>query len=327
MKRFSALGLIIFGLCACQQDIHDVKETSFLLGTIVEFTIYTDKEDLALKSIAEASNAMRQVEDTFTTFGDVENSVKQFNRAAVGEVVALNPEVEKLLVQSLQINKQTEGAFDPTLGALNSLWGFSGYELAPKPPTRDAIESALNQSGIAYIKRNHNGWLKKKPGLQLDFGAIAKGYAIDKGISVLKKNGFSQAIINAGGDMRVLGSHGHQPWRIAIRHPRNEQPLGWLEVSQDASIVTSGDYERFYMYENQRYHHILNPKTGYPSTMSQSMTVIAENATMADAWSTGLFVLGYQQGDSLVERQSGIQALWVTDAGQIKQTSNITLHH
>ncbi|MDX8381210.1 MAG: FAD:protein FMN transferase [Ghiorsea sp.] len=327
MKFFLVIGLVLFSLVSCQQQAHDVKETSFLLGTIVEFTIYTDKDELALKAIKDAATEMQHIEDIFTTFGEVENSVKQFNRVDAGETVKLNAEVERLLIQSIQINEKTMGSFDPTLGVLNSLWGFSGYHQSQQPPSDKLVQTALSQSGVENIERTDKGWLKKKSGIQLDFGAIAKGYAIDKSITILKKYGFTQAIINAGGDIAILGSHGKQPWRIAIRHPREKKPLGWLEVRSDTSIVTSGDYERFYMYKNNRYHHILDPITGYPSSKSQSVTVVAENATLADAWSTGLFVLGNEQGKALLKKRSDIEALWVDDTGQVKQTSKILLHH
>ncbi len=324
---FRALvGLVLLLLSACQPTAHDIKETRFLLGTLVEFTIFSEDEDAALDAIHQAAQAMQKVEDSFTIFGDVNNSVKAFNQAKVGQIVKLDNAVEQLLLLSLDIHQQSQGAFDPTLGALNELWAFSGEKLSNSPPSLSSITVALEQTGVQNIEQSEGGWLKKVDGLKLDFGGIAKGLAIDEGARVLKSLGFTQAIINAGGDMMVLGSHGDKPWRIAIRHPRAEQPLGWVEVEQDISIVTSGDYERFYMYEGQRYHHILDPKSGYPSQASQSVTVMAANATLADAWSTGLFVAGRALSGVIGERKaSNIEALWVTNLGEVAKTKGFSL--
>lgn len=326
MFRFFTLCVVCFGLSSCQSQPQDVKESRFLLGTLVEFTIFTDDEDHALEAITLAAKEMRRVQDTFTTFGKVENSVKRFNQASLDEWVMLDEEVTKLLLKSIEISKKMNGAFDPTLGQLNQLWAFSG-EVSPKiPPTQDAIQIALAQSGADNLVHTEQGWAKKVTGLELDFGAIAKGYAIDQGINIFKQLGIKHAIINAGGDMRILGDHGGQPWRIAIRHPRHDKPLGWIEVAEDSSIVTSGDYERFYMFQGQRYHHILDPESGVSSQKSQSVTAIAATSTLADAWSTGLFVLGGKQGLKVVERTKNIEAFWVTSSGTYVKSSGFRLH-
>ncbi|HID37305.1 MAG TPA: FAD:protein FMN transferase, partial [Ghiorsea sp.] len=306
----------------------DVKESRFLLGTLVEFTIFTDDEDQALATITLAAEEMQRVQDVFTTFGSVPNSVKLFNQAPANTWIQLDKEVETLLLQALTIQQDSQGAFDPTLGKLNQLWAFSGESPPNKPPTLAAIQDALAQTGIESLQYSeHKGWMKKINGLMLDFGAIAKGYAIDRGIQVLKQYGVQHAIINAGGDMRILGDHGGKPWRIAIRHPRSEKPLGWVEIENDTSIVTSGDYERFYLYEGKRYHHILDPKIGLPSHASQSVTVIAPSAVIADAWSTALFVLGANAGLNIAQKRMGIEVLWMTNNGEDVKSSGFELHH
>ncbi len=323
------LGFILLGVSACSsQQSQDFKETRFMLGTIVEFTVYDANETLALKAIQQAAAAMQAVEDEFTTYGQVFNTVKAFNQAQPTEVIQLAPDVEALLLQAINIHEQTLGAFDPTLGELNQLWGFSGGQPPTTPPSKQKISHGLHYSGVENIRHLNKGWTKKIAGLQLDFGAIAKGLAIDKGIEVFKQYGLEHAIINAGGDIRVLGNHGLQPWRIGIRHPRQATALGWIEVGQDLSVVTSGDYERFYMYRGQRYHHILDPKTGEPATQNMSVTVIAETATVADALSTGLFVLGQKQGMDLVEKMAGVEALWVGKDQKIRMSSGMkTIFH
>jgi len=306
-------------------SFQDIKETRFLLGTIVEFTITYDGDSyIALQAIEHAVQAMQHVENIFTTHGDMLNTVQRFNQAPVQQRIMLDAQVSALLTQALAINQQTLGAFDPTLGALNQLWGFSG-DIAPlTPPASDKIQAALRQSGVHHVHYHGNNlWSKDTLGVVLDFGAIAKGLAIDKGIEVLQKMGIQHAIINAGGDLRILGNHVKKPWRIAIRHPRKSTPLGWFEVNNNMSIVTSGDYERFYIHENKRYHHILNPQTGKPANQSQSVTIVAHTATKADALSTAMFVLGAKKGRAIIEKMTDIEAIWLDMYGDVTMTSGM----
>lgn len=315
--------LFVCGSCQKQQGIN-TKETRFLLGTIVEFTIFNNHEELALQAIQQAVNTMQAVEDTFTTYGSASNTVQVFNSALVGQEVKLAPSVSSLLRMSLEMNEQTLGAFDPTLGELNQRWGFSNAEQPNIPLTKSEVFTALQQSGVQKLKEVHpNVWVKLEEGLKLDFGAIAKGLAIDQGIEALSAMGIQHAIINAGGDMRVLGNHGDKPWKVAVRHPRAEKPLGWFEVNHDLSIVTSGDYERFFIYQGKRFHHILDPKTGYPSPSSLSVTVSAPTAVQADALSTGMFILGYEKGMSIIEAIDNVECIWVDVNLAVHMTSGM----
>jgi len=319
------LGVTLACLGSCQsQEPFDTKETRFLLGTIVEFTVFHHDEDLALYAIQQAVAEMQNVEHQFTVHGDAANSVQAFNRASVGQKVFLDIEVEQLLQQSISIHHQTHGAFDPTLGNLIQKWGFSSDNKPSKPLDLNTIRSALAASGVEYVQRDEKyTWSKKKEDLNLDFGAIAKGLAIDKGVESLKHAGIKHAIINAGGDMRILGNHGGKPWKVGIRHPRRTKALGWLPVSDDVSIVTSGDYERYFMYEGNRYHHIIDPSTGLPSSVSMSVTVSAPTATIADALSTAMFILGFEKGLPLIENLVGVEALWVDAKQKVHMSSGM----
>jgi thiamine biosynthesis lipoprotein len=305
---FVALSLLV----SCQSKVEDVKETRLLLGTVVTFTVVGVAEDVALQAITQAVAAMQGVENRFTTHGDVLNTVKIFNQAAVGEAVQLDADVDALLQQSITYWQQTQGAFDPTLGDLNMRWGFSGDVAPTQALSKSEVQKSLARSGVGHIRRvAPRTWVKDKTGVQLDFGAIAKGLAIDEGIAKLQHLGIQHAIINAGGDMRILGDHSGQAWRIAIRHPRQDTALGWLDILADTSIVTSGDYERFFISQGKRYHHIINPKTGFPAMQSVSVTVQAPTAMQADVLSTALFILGFEKGMTLVESMPDVEAIWV----------------
>jgi thiamine biosynthesis lipoprotein len=156
---------------------------------------------------------------------------------------------------------------------------------------------------------------KAHPALTVDLGAIAKGYAIDRAAEVLRRAGIESAAINAGGDIRLIGDHGARPWRIAIQHPRDSaRPLATLELA-DAAVVTSGDYERFFEQDGVRYHHIFDPRTGYPAGRCQSVTVVAPSAALADALSTAVFVLGPEEGFALLQRFPEAEGLIVAADG------------
>ncbi|ATX81978.1 thiamine biosynthesis lipoprotein [Mariprofundus ferrinatatus] len=283
------LSLIITS-CSAPADIRDSR---FIMGTLVEFTVTGMDEATATTAISEAANEMQRIEDLFTIYGDHDNSIKQFNRSEIGVPLLLPDEVSKLLNSSLEIKKKSNGAYDPALGKLNMLWGFSQPDSPSLPPGKQEIEAAIPP--LHCIEKTEAGWIRSDERCVLDFGAIAKGYAIDRGIETLKQHGIHNAIINAGGDIRLIGRHGDRPWRIGIRHPRNKgEVIKSLELEGDVAVVTSGDYERFYIYGGARYHHILNPESGMPATEVQSSTVMAESAMLADAWSTALFILGNQ---------------------------------
>jgi len=307
--------LILMCLCsACSWTTKDVHETRFMMGTLVSFTIVGIDEKQAKSAIHAAADEMQRVEDTFTIYGNVDNDVKRFNRSAIGQRIPLNDEISGVLHIAMRIQQQSHHALNPTLGALDKLWGFSKTPPPTQPPEKAIIEK--KRQGLKHcLHESNQGWWRDSEQCQLDFGAIAKGYAIDQGIKVLKEHGIQNAMIDAGGDLRLIGQHGEKAWRIGIRDPRDtKKMLGILHLKGDVSVVTSGDYERFFMYHGKRYHHILNPQTGYPSRKSQSVTVVTQQAILADAWSTAIFVMGKQGIQFLQEPK--LQALWIGEKGQ-----------
>ena len=322
--KIAVLFVITSLLTACTDTPKDIHETRFMMGTLVSFTVVHSNKNIAMKSIRKAAQEMQRVEDTFTIYGNKPNSIKDFNQLAIHTPFNFIPEVNKILETSLTIEQQSHGAFSLTLGALNKLWGFSNAEPPLAPPSPTSIQ-ALLAAAQGCLQHQGKQWLRSSPNCQLDFGAIAKGYAIDRGIQMLKKFGIQNAMINAGGDIRLIGKHGKNDWHIGIRDPRHKDNIiATLSLHGDVSIVTSGDYERYFINQGQRYHHILNPKTGYPSYSSQSTTVIASNATLADAWSTALFVLG-SKGLKVIEKLP-LQALIIDSKGQLHYTKAMPIN-
>jgi len=312
------LPLMVFTGCSGNDEI---KDTRFMMGTLVEFTVITSDDAMAQEAIHVAADTMQSLSDRFTIYGTQANIIKTFNQSPIGIATRMPEDIDALLHMSLKIQQQSMQAFSPTLGSLSVLWGFSGNPPPTRPPAASQIASLLTASTNCLIVDQHL-WQHTQADCHLDLGGIAKGYIIDRGIEELKKHGIRHAMINAGGDIRIIGSHGKRPWHIGIRHPRKAgEVIATLDLEGDTSIVTSGDYERYYEFEHRRYHHILNPATGYPAMASQSATVIAHQASLADAWSTALFVLGKAGLPAL--KQQGLNGILVDDKGEIYSTDGV----
>ena len=197
------------------------------------------------------------------------------------------PELKEMIQMSIYVASQTHGAFDPSTGPLMELWKRFKEPFLPSPQD---IEKAKKFVDWRRVKIKGDS-LILPPGFYLDLGGVAKGYAIEKGIEILKKHGIKKAIIDAGGDLGIMG---RKPggWKIGIQDPRN--PSGILDTFrlEEGYVATSGDYQRYFILDGVRYHHILNPKTGYPARKSISCTVVGKNGALADAIATAVFVLG-----------------------------------
>ncbi|MBF0282427.1 MAG: FAD:protein FMN transferase [Zetaproteobacteria bacterium] len=319
-KRWITLFTCTFLFASCDQPPPLHHETFFILGTLVEFTIADTPEPTAQAAILAAKDEMQRIHTRFAT-NHSEGETAIFNQLPAHRPFLFSSEEQQLILQAQLLQSQSQQAFQITLGALDQLWGLSQSPMRSTPPSESSIQQLLPDIDCLEPLANQQ-WQKRVASCQLDFGGIAKGYAIDQGIKMLKAHGIANAIINAGGDMRIIGTKHGTPWKIGIRHPRNAtKTIAAVDLSGDVSIVTSGDYERFFIYNDRRYHHILDPKTGYPSDRAQSTTVIADNATLADGWSTALFVLG-KEGLPIVEKY-GMAALLIDHDGHLYQNQRM----
>jgi len=201
-----------------------------------------------------------------------------------------------LFDRAAQLSRLSDGRFDVRIGALVQLWGFDDeLHFRSAPPAASAIEAQLQVQAQAPVLPASAVTYGPAPGIQLDFGAIAKGDATDLAIRQLRESGYPNAIVNAGGNLRAAGRRGDRAWRIGIRHPRPDarhRLLATLDIEGDEAVITSGDYERYFEFEGERYHHILDPHTGLPARGLTSVTIVADSGATADAASTALFVAG-----------------------------------
>jgi FAD:protein FMN transferase len=260
----------------------------------------------------EALKAYTDREAALFDWRDPDGPVGRLNR---GQALVPPPEVASALAMALEVASATGGAFDPTVLPLVRLWSFdTGGRL---PPPGD-IREALRRVDWRRVSRDAQGRYRLPEGFGLDLGGIAQGAVVDLLGAWLEQRGFRRYLIEASGDILIAGQKGRdQPWTVAIRHPRRGQEfVGILklgEAGRKQAIVTSGDYERFFEQGGRRYHHILDPATGYPAMGLASVTVIAPTCTEADALSTAAFVLGPERGLRLLESRPGVQGLLIAE--------------
>ncbi len=312
------LGLLLLTGCgaARQTRIHHSQLLSF--GTLVDISLWDASPE-------QIENAERIIHDELHAMhhdwhawqpGPLTETNQQLRG---GEWFVCPPAILPLIVQAKQLYQRSGGLFNPAIGQLVALWGFHSDTL-PKgpPPPKEAIASLVaRKPGMDAIVIDGQRIRSTNPAVQLDFGAFAKGYAVDRIIEKLIANGIGNAIINAGGDLRAIGRHGDRPWRIGIRNPRGPGVLAGIELSGDESVFTSGDYERFFRYRGKRYHHIIDPRTGYPARGVTSVTVIHDNAATADAAATALFVAGPEEWHPIARRMGIKYVMVVDDKGRI----------
>ncbi len=282
--------------------VHRFRLLAF--GTYIEFMITS-------VTVKEARLAKKLVRTQFLTmhrqWHSSQNSLvfKLSQRLATGKWIPLPQAVRDLLIRSQQIAIKSNHLFNPAIGRLVNLWGFNN-SLKPRtqPPSISEIDKLVRlKARMSDLEIKGKLIRSRNPAVQLDFGAIAKGYAIDHVATLLKLKGFHNFIINAGGDLKAIGRHPLRSWRIAVRDPANKsQIIAGIEVKDEEAVFTSGDYERYFMYQGKRFHHILNPLNGRPVRHTRSVTVLHSDATLADAAATALFVTGPKDWPSMAKR-------------------------
>ncbi|MDK2960282.1 MAG: FAD:protein transferase [Bacillota bacterium] len=326
-----ALALAVILLTGCrikgpgqigQVSLAKAEKTEFMMDTLITITAYGPKAEEAVNA---AMAEMRRIADLMDA-NDPKSEVSWINENAGRRPVRVSEETFELLKLARRYSELSGGAFDVTVRPLVVLWGIGKKD--KYVPDSAAIERArelVDWRDLVLDEEAKTAYLRRA-GMGVDLGGAAKGYAADRARDVLLRYGVRSALIDAGGNIWAVGRRPDgRPWRIGIKNPRPEHGGELLAVmpSEDLTLVTSGDYERYFIKNGVRYHHIFDPRTGRPASQAISATIIGKNSAEADILSTAVFVLGPDQGLALIRKLSSFEAVLVTPEEQIVATGNL----
>jgi FAD:protein FMN transferase len=305
-------------------EIRVVERTVSAMKTLftISVTSATDNEK-AHRAVKAAFDEIRRVENLMTTF-KADSPLSQVNANAGIAPVAVPGELVEIVEEANRISKLTDGKFNIAVETLGALWHFRAKTPRAPDPFEVARRLPLLDTKSIITDKPHNTIYLAKPGMRIGLGAIAKGYAVDRAGKVLLEHNIKDFIVNGGGDILFSGKKGANFWNVGIRDPReNSRYFARFDVLKDSSVSTSGDYEKFFFDRGKRYHHLIDPSTGYPAQGTVSATVIAKTACLSDALATAIFVLGVDKGMKLIEADPNLEAIIVDDKLQIHISSRL----
>ncbi len=323
MKHFNFLLQIIL-LLLCYEGFTQisVKKDTILMGSRFDITIVAVDSLSVEKNINLVIDEIIRIEDLISEWKP-SSQVSEVNRNAGIKPVKVDKELFDLTKRALFFSEITNGAFDISIAAMDKIWKFDGS--IEELPSQEILLKAIEKVGYKNIELNEidSTIFLKLSGMKIGFGATGKGYAADQGKLLMQQLNVQAGIVNASGDMATWGAQpDNTPWRIGITNPLNaNRSLKIIEVN-NAAITTSGDYEKYVAFNDKRYSHIINPKTGMPASGLISVTVIGENAETANGLSTSVMVLGYKKGLELLKNYPDYACLILNDKGKIKKSKN-----
>lgn len=320
----AAFGLVLSGACdRPREPFH--SERLLAMATWVELVFEAPDPERAAAVVADVERMLRSFERDYYAWADGE--LAHLNAAlARGERLRVDPKLAALLLAAREYGERSGRTFDPAVGDIVELWGFHSEAAPPQPPPSAADVAAWvgRDTGIRHLTIAADGTIAAaRPPGKLDLGGIAKGEAVDRILAQLSAAGVSDALVNAGGDVRVSGSRGGRAWRIGIQKPRGDGILGLVALASGEAVFTSGDYERFFEVDGQRMHHIIDPATGFPVGHTQAVTVIADGGVAADAAATALLVAGPERWLAVAKNLGVSHALRVDATGAIEMTASM----
>jgi len=337
MKKRSKLALALMSiplttliLTACEEEDprglaeNAIERQEFLLGTVANIKVYNEGQEEALDLAFER---VTELDERFAMQKE-DSEIAEVNRQAGIAPVEVSEEVFHVMERALYYAEESGGTFDPTIGAVTSLWNIGQEDAAvPEQEELDAILDVVDYNLVELDEENQTIFLEEE-GMKVDLGAIAKGYITDEAARVLTEEGVNTAIIDLGGDIVLVGSSTRgedEPWRVGIQNPYGERGeiLGMVNLS-DKAIVTSGIYERNIEEDGKSYHHLMNPETGFPFENNLSgISIIADNAMDADAIANIAFSKGVEDGLDYINAMDGVDVIYVTKDKEVYASDNI----
>jgi thiamine biosynthesis lipoprotein len=303
-----------------------VQYTDHAMGTNVTVWLWTADERAAAQAAEAVFGEMKRLDKEMTTWTQT-SEVSQINAAAGDRPVKISAETYAVIERAVDISRRSKGLFDITIEAFKGVWNFD-QDMDGSLPDPAEVKKRLalvNWKDIVLDRKQRSVFLRRK-GMAITLGGIAKGYAVDKCAALLRARGFHDFMMQAGGDMYVAGKKGDDSWTVAIRDPRGETNTYFAVAPvEDHSFSTSGDYERGFVKDGVRYHHIIDTRTGQPARASRSVTVRARDAFTADAWSKVMFIMGPRDALELIKREklTDFEVVWVDDQNKIVTTDGL----
>ncbi len=329
--RIFAILLLLGGsqwLIGQSMDWVEHKKVLKLMGTRFEIGAVAENDTLAWAAIEAGIAEIERIEKLISSWDEI-SQTSAINRNAGIRPIRVDQELYDLIFRALKVAKLTEGAFDISFASMDRIWRFDGsMSQMPDPVSVERAAAKINWEKIMLNPEERTVFLLDK-GMKIGFGGIGKGYAANQAkLLMAKMPGIKGGIVNAAGDLLAWGNRpSEKEWVIKIADPlKKEDALGWLQIN-DVAVVTSGDYERYVAFEGKRYAHIIDPRTGYPTTGIKSVTVVCPYAEVADALATSIFVLGQEKGMQLVNQLKGVECLIVTDENEILTSTHLQLNY
>ncbi|WP_274704116.1 FAD:protein FMN transferase [Polaribacter marinus] len=316
--------LLLFSIIGCTAQ-QPYKRTLKLMGSRFDITVVANNSIQANKYIDTAVAEISRIEKLISSWNP-NSQTSEINRNAGIQPVKVDSELFQLIERAIGISKLTDGAFDISYASMDKIWKFDGSMTVM--PSKEEITASVSKVGFQNIildKKNSTIFLKLK-GMKIGFGAIGKGYVADKAKDLLISKGVPAGIINASGDMNTWGKQPNgKEWNVAITNPMDKNKVFALLPITNGAVVTSGNYEKYVNFNGKRYTHIIDPRTGYPSTGIISVTVFAPKAELADALTTSVFVMGKETGLDRINQLPKIECIIIDDKGNITKSKNIEI--
>jgi thiamine biosynthesis lipoprotein len=320
-RQFQRL-LLLSGAMLCSAAVHAewLEREEAIMGTLCAVQLWAEDRAAGEAAIEAVFADMRRIDALMSTYKP-DSEVSRVNAEAATRPVPVAPELFDLLQASLEYSKLSKGAFDITYASVGYLYDYRTHQR----PDATAVAAALPSVDYRQLKLDPDRRTVAfgKPGMRIDLGGIAKGHAVDRGIDILKARGITRAMVNAGGDTRVIGDRFGQPWVIGIRHPDRRDEVVLRIPLVDAAFSTSGDYERYFDEDGVRYHHILDPKTGRSPHELRSVTVIASTATRTDGLTKTVFILGPEEGIAFINGLTDADAIAIAADGKVTYSKGL----
>ena len=294
------------------------KQQRDIMGTRISVELWHSDELLATECGKQVFAEMYRLDELMSPYRPGSEITFINNNASI-RTLEISTEMSYVIDRSLHFSEISGGAFDITFASIGYRYDYRNKV----KPSDQQIELGLPSIDYRHIKLNKNLIRFENSGVRIDLGGIAKGYAVDRAIQIVKLCGISEAMVSAGGDSKILGMKRGKPWTIGIQHPRKDHELALVLPLSDTAISTSGDYQRFFILDGNRIHHIINPSTGKSATQTWSATVIGPDAMTTDALSTTIFVLGAKKGITLIETLENIDAVIIDNEGNVHYSSGL----